>query len=102
MSIPRAQSISLAFLAVGLLLLLERRYWLIAPLAFFYVWFYNAFPADFRPGGAYVLAVLLIERRLEWRPLAFAALGVGLGVLINPYFPQNLIFLIPPLAAKTD
>ncbi len=56
MSIPRAQSISLAFLAVGLLLLLERRYWLIAPLAFFYVWFYNAFPLIFALVGAYVLA----------------------------------------------
>lgn len=100
MSITRAQSLSLGFLVVGLGLLLERRYKLLVPLGFVYVWFYNAFPLALSLAGAYVAAVLLIDRRLEWRPLAYTALGIGLGLLLNPYFPDNLVFLLRHLAPK--
>jgi hypothetical protein len=94
MSITRAQSLSLAFLAIGLILLLEKRYWLLAPLAFFYVWLYDAFPLLLALVGSYVLGVLLVERRFEWRPLVFAGSGTFLGILVNPYFPQNAVFTI--------
>lgn len=100
MSITRAQSLSLAVLALGLSFLLERRYWLMAPLGFIYVWLYNAFPLIFVLVGGYMAAELLLERRLAWQPLAFAAFGVFLGVVINPYFPQNAIFLVRHLAPK--
>ncbi len=100
MSITRAQSLSLAFLALGLNFLLEKRYKLLAPLAFCYVWFYDAFPLVIFLTGAYILAVLLLERRFEWRPLLYAGVGIVLGILINPYFPQNLVFLIRHLLPK--
>lgn len=100
MSITRAQSLSLAFLALGLSLILHKNYrWLLA-LSFLYVWLYDAFPLILFVAGAYTLAVLLIKRRLDLRPILYAGLGVGLGVLINPYFPQNLIFLVRHLAPK--
>jgi hypothetical protein len=100
MSITRAQSLSLAFLAIGLILLLEGRYRWLTLLGFLYVWFYNAFPLILGLAGAYWLAVLLLERRFEWRALLYTALGVGLGLIINPYFPQNLVFLFHHLAPK--
>jgi hypothetical protein len=50
--------------------------------------------------GVYVAAQLLIERRLEWRALLYAGLGVGLGLVINPYFPDNLTFIYRHIAPK--
>jgi hypothetical protein len=37
---------------------------------------------------------------LEWEPLVAVMLGIGLGLLINPYFPQNISFIIDHLLPK--
>ncbi len=100
MSMPRAQSASLLVLALGMHWLLARRYWLLAPLGFVYVWLYNAFPMLLGLAGVVAVATLLTERRLEWRGLAYAALGITLGLVINPYFPADLAFIINHLAPK--
>lgn len=92
MSITRAQSLSLAVLALGLAWILEGKHKHLAVLAFLYVWMYNAFPLILAIAGLHFLAVLLIERRLEFRPLLWVGIGIGLGLVINPYFPNNLIF----------
>lgn len=100
MSMPRAQAASLLLLALGLHWLLKERYWLLAPLGFVYVWFYNAFPLLLVMAAAYVGLLLVMERRLAWQALAFPALGIGLGVVINPYFPENLVFIVDHLLPK--
>lgn len=100
MSITRAQSLSLAFLALGLNLLLSRQYRWMLPFSFAYVWLYNAFPLVLLLVASYTLAVLLLERRLELKPALFAGLGLILGVIVNPYFPDNFIFLLRHLAPK--
>jgi hypothetical protein len=106
MSITRAQSLSLGLLALGFLWLLERKYKHLAILAFVYVWMYDAFPLLIALAVLYVLAVLLIERRLEYQPLLFVAAGILLGMLVNPYFPDNIIFsarhMLPKLTDATS
>ena len=106
MSIPRAQSLSLAVMALGLTWMLEGKYRRLALLAFFYVWMYDAFPLLLALAVMHLLAVALIEHRLEYRPLLWVGIGVTLGMLINPYFPQNLIFtyrhLLPKLVEATS
>ena len=92
MSMTRAQSLALALMVIALYLLFSRRYAWLLPLSFLFVWLYDAFPLILVITGIYVLSVGLIERRLEFRPLVYAGLGVGLGMLINPYFPDNIIF----------
>ena len=106
MSITRAQSLSLALLALGVLWLLERRYKLLAVLAFVYVWLYDAFPLLIALAVLYGVAVLLVERRFEFRPLLYVGAGVLLGMLVNPYFPDNIFFsirhMLPKLADATS
>ncbi|HJS19413.1 MAG TPA: hypothetical protein VJ785_11745 [Anaerolineales bacterium] len=106
LSITRAQSLSLGLLVFGFLWLLERKYKHLAVLAFVYVWFYDAFPLILVLAGLYVIAVALIERRLELCPLLFVSAGILLGLLINPYFPDNIIFsirhMIPKLVDATS
>lgn len=106
MSITRAQSLSLALLALALHWLLTGKYARLAVLGFLYVWFYNAFPLLLGVAGAYTVAEWLLARRLDLRPLAFSSLGIALGLLINPYFPYNIIFafqhILPKLVEATS
>jgi hypothetical protein len=106
MSMPRSMSLSLGVLVLALHWLLTQRFGRLLPLAFLYVWLYNAFPLIVIMAGTYVAARWLIERRLEWRALLYPALGVGLGLVINPYFPDNLTFMyrhfLPKLTGTTD
>ena len=106
MSITRAQSLSLALLAFGFLWLLERKYKHLTVLAFVYVWMYDAFPLLVALAVLYVVSVALIERRFEYQPLLFIGLGILLGMLINPYFPDNIIFsyrhMLPKLMGATS
>ncbi len=100
MSMPRAQSASLLVLALGLHWLLQKRYKLLLPLGFAYVWFYNAFPLLLIMAGVYIIATLLTERRLVWQALVYPAIGIALGLIINPYFPQDITFVINHLLPK--
>jgi len=100
MSMPRAQSASLLVLVLGLYALFSRRFWLLLPLGFLFVWLYDAFPLLLALGAAYVVANWLTERRLPWRALLFPAVGIGLGLLLNPYFPENITFIANHLLPK--
>jgi hypothetical protein len=106
MSITRAQSLSLAVLALGLLWLLEGRTKRLFVLGFLYVWLYDAFPLLLILAGVYFLASWIVGRRFDLRPLFYAGLGIGLGLVINPYFPYNILFafrhILPKLTETTS
>ncbi len=106
MSITRAQSLSLAVLALACLWLLEGKHKHLAILGFVYVWMYDAFPLLLALAVLHFLAVALTERRFDFRPLLYISGGILLGMLINPYFPDNLIFsyhhMLPKLADATS
>ncbi len=100
MSMPRAQAASLLVLLLTLHVTLTRRYGWLLPLAFLYVWFYNAFPLILLLVGVYVAMHWLLERQLNLAPLAYTASGLALGLVINPYFPNNLVFIYHHLFPK--
>ena len=106
MSITRAQSLSLGMLALAYAWLLEGKYKHLAVLGFIYVWMYDAFPLMIALAVLHFIAVALTERRFEFRPLLYTSAGIILGMLINPYFPDNLIFsyhhMLPKLANATS
>lgn len=100
MSMPRAQSLALLLLALALHWLLTGRYWLLLPLGFIFVWAYNAFPLLLIVAGIYVVATLLLERKFAWQALVYPAAGIVLGLLINPYFSENIRFILGHLTPK--
>jgi len=100
MSMPRTQSASLLVLALGLHWMLHRRYRLLLPLGFVYVWLFDGFPLLILLAAIYIGATVATERRVEWRAIAYPALGIGLGLIVNPYFPQNVAFILNHLAPK--
>jgi len=100
MSLVRAQSLSLAVLALSLHWMLSKKFVLLLPLGFIYVWLYDAFPMLLVLTILYSSAVLLIERRFEFRPLLFSGLGIAFGLVINLYFPGDIIFVFRHLLPK--
>jgi hypothetical protein len=106
MSITRAQSLSLFVLVIGLDWLLAGKHRRLLFLSFIYVWLYNAFPLLLALVGIYIGAVWLSEGRLSLQPLFYTAAGLFLGLLINPYFPFNIIFayqhILPKLMEATS
>jgi hypothetical protein len=79
--------------------LTQKYHWLL-PLAWLYVWFYNAFPLILMLAGTYVAVRWVLERQFNLAPVGYTALGLGLGLVINPYFPHNLIFIYHHLFPK--
>lgn len=100
MSITRAQSLSLAVLVLGLHFVLTRQYRWLLPLGFTYVWLYDAFPLLFALSGIYTAASWMIDRRLELRPMIYSGAGIVLGLVINPYFPDNIVFAVRHMLPK--
>ncbi|MCB0226236.1 MAG: hypothetical protein KDI02_21275 [Anaerolineae bacterium] len=100
MSMPRAQAASLLFLLLALHLTLTGRHRWLLVVGLLYVWLYNAFPLLLLVVGANVVARWLIDGRLALKPLLYASAGLGLGLVLNPYFPDNLSFIYYHLAPK--
>lgn len=100
MNMPRVQSLSLAFLVLALHWTLIGKHRLLLPLAFLYVWLYDAFPLILLVTAAFAVAHWLLEGRLELRPLVYASVGIVLGLLFHPYFPENLNFLARHILPK--
>ncbi|HEU0291715.1 MAG TPA: hypothetical protein VFR47_03215 [Anaerolineales bacterium] len=106
MSITRAQSISLAILALAYAWLLEGKHKHLAVLSFIYVWVYDAYPLILALAVLYVLSIALIERHLDFKPVLYVTAGLLLGLILNPYFPDNIVFsyrhMLPKLADATS
>jgi hypothetical protein len=100
LSMPRAQAASLLVMALGLHWLLQRKFRWLIPLGFLYVWLYNAFPLLIVAAAVYAVATFLTERRIEWKAVMYPSIGIGLGLMINPYFPQNIAFIVNHLVPK--
>jgi hypothetical protein len=100
MSMPRVQSVSLLMLLLMLHITLTRRYRWLLPLAFIYIWLYDAFLLVLILVGAYVAMRWLLDQQLDLAPLVYTTLGLGLGLLLNPYFPNNLLFIYHHLLPK--
>ena len=106
MSITRAQSLSLGLLALSLHWMLQGRSRLFFLVGFGYVWLYNAFPLLPILALVYALGVWLVEGRLPLKPALYASLGIAAGLVINPYFPHDIIFalrhILPKALGATD
>jgi hypothetical protein len=48
----------------------------------------------------WVVVIAWTERRFEWRPVVWVALGCAIGLVVNPYFPQNFRQLYEHLTIK--
>jgi hypothetical protein len=93
MSMTRAPALSLALLGIGTFLILTRRFVLLGLLSFAFAWSYSMFPLMIVFALAYGVTIYLSERRIDlWAVLA-SATGAVAGMIVNPYFPRNVLLL---------
>ncbi|MCC6613868.1 MAG: hypothetical protein IT320_10350 [Anaerolineae bacterium] len=98
----RTQGAALLLIVIALYLLVTRRERWLLPLAFAFAWLYNGFALILGVVALYSVSILIVEHRLAWRAPVYTALGLLLGLVINPYFPNNIAFMVDHLGAKLD
>lgn len=86
----RSYFLSLIFVALGFWLHASGRWKWLALLGFLYAWSYSAPHVLVMLSCAWVAAVLVTERRLDWKPLAASLAGVAAGLAVHPYTPESL------------
>lgn len=97
MNLIKATPLSLVLLYAIIWCLHKRKYWWLVLLNFIYVWTYGGFAFALIIGITWAISELIMERhRSMWwqqgKLLGVILLGLGLGIVFNPYFPNNLQF----------
>ncbi len=93
MSMPRAPSLSLGLQFIASYLILKRKFYSLAILCTIFVWTYNAFPTVAALAVIGTLVFAYTERRFEYRIILASGIGIVAGLVINPYFPRDVLFL---------
>ncbi|MCX6745053.1 MAG: hypothetical protein NTX82_06030 [Candidatus Parcubacteria bacterium] len=120
-SLTKATAFSLILLFLGIYFIFQKKYWPLFLVAFLYVWSYGGYFLILGMALIYVAAdtiYLVLQKKFEdsrkiWQRLnniikntvkyffgkqhlkllGIIALGLALGIVINPYFPKNLYFI---------
>lgn len=93
MNMTKAMSVSIVLLVFGIHLLFRRKYAWLLPLAFLFTLTYDMFLLLCAAALIWTGVVAWSERRFEWRPLLWVGIGVVAGLVLNPYFPHDLVLL---------
>ncbi len=100
MSMARGQSLSVALQLLTFHMLMRRSPVGLAIVSAVFVWTYNAFPILVPLVAVGILAHAITRHRLEYRLALGAAAGIGFALVVNPYFPSNVLFLWNHIAPK--
>ncbi len=100
MNMAKAPPLTIIITIAGIYLLFERKYVLLLPLMFAFVWTYSLFPLLWIAAVIWVVIIAWNERTFEWQPLAYTTAGMVLGNIINPYFPNNITLFIEHFVTK--
>jgi hypothetical protein len=100
MNMAKAPPLAIIFLVIAVHLFFQRKYTLLLPLALVFTWAYDLFVLLIMATVFWVATIAITERRFEWRPLVFVLAGCAAGLIINPYFPKNLLQLAEHMKIK--
>ncbi|HEV7396967.1 MAG TPA: hypothetical protein VGN86_10690 [Pyrinomonadaceae bacterium] len=100
LNMAKAPPFAIIFSIIGIYLLFERKYWFLVPLAFIFTLTYDMFVLLIAAAVIWTIVIAWTEHRFEWRPIAFVLAGTALGLVINPYFPHNLVLLVEHIKIK--
>ena len=87
----RPEILSLLLMLVAMACVAKGRPRWLALVAALYTLGYTAFHAFLGLAGAWFLHRWWFRRRWDWALMLYPLLGVGLGLVLHPHFPQNLV-----------
>ena len=90
LNMTKAPPFAIIYLVVAIHFLFQKRYWPLLIIAFLFTETYDVFPLLFIAALMWAAVIGWTEHRIEWRPVMWVTLGILAGLVINPYFPQNL------------
>ena len=100
MIMAKAPPLTIIISVLGIHLLFQRKYIWLLPLMFAFVWTYSLWPLLLFAALIWAAIIAWNERRFEWQPVAWTALGAVLGNVINPYFPNNIYLFVEHFTEK--
>jgi hypothetical protein len=99
LSLVKATGLSLIILFLGIYFIFKHKYWGLGILSFLYVWSYGGWPLILFIVLVYCLATAINDKsfgsffkKTNRKLLSACILGLAAGIIINPYFPKNLVF----------
>lgn len=93
MGMPRAQVFGVIYTFIAFHLLMERRVVGLGVLALLFTWTYKGF-LILGPLTLFGVAAHYLEsRRVEYGLVVAVAAGIAAGLVVNPYFPNDVLFL---------
>lgn len=93
MSLPRAPVTALALLLPATVFLAEGKRRSLFAFSFLFVWMYGGFTVLLVFSGFWFLSQWAINKTFDRKTLFALVAGILAGMVINPYFPENTIFL---------
>jgi len=100
MMMPRPPIFALAYTWLAFHFLMQRKFTLLAVIACLFTWTYKSFFILFPMACIAMLVFYVSKKEIDFKPLLAVGLGVLAGLMINPYFPDNVFFLIDALRMK--
>jgi hypothetical protein len=100
MNMAKAPPLAIVYLIIAIHLFFRRKYWPLLPLALIFTWTYDLFPLLVMAAVFWVVTLAICHKRFEPRPLFFVIAGCIAGLVINPYFPENLQQLVQHMQIK--
>jgi hypothetical protein len=90
MNMAKAPPLAIVYLIIAIHLFFQRKHWPLLPLALIFTWTYDLFVLLIMATVFWVITVAITDVKFEWRPLVFVLIGCAAGMILNPYFPENL------------
>jgi len=100
MMMPRPPVFALAYTWLAFYFLMQRKFTFLAVVACVFTWTYKSFFILFPMACIAILVFYVVKKEIDFKPLLAVGLGVLAGLVINPYFPDNIFFLIDALRMK--
>jgi hypothetical protein len=91
--LPREMPIAITLLILTIYFLQKKRYVFLALTSFAYALLYSGFVFQLVVAGLYLILGVIFSRRFDCKAVFYLLGGIILGLVINPYFPQNIPML---------
>lgn len=95
--LPRPMAVSMVLLFLTVYCLFEKKHIWLIPISFLYVWLYQGFVFQIALVLIYFLIEAILYKKINFKSIAYPALGILLGLFINPYFYSNIGMLYTQL-----
>ena len=89
----RQMPLAISIIILTIYCLKEKKYFLLGLASLIFVWLYSGFVLQIFIILAYFLVEKIFAKKFDYKIILYAALGTIAGLIVNPYFPNNLSML---------